>query len=137
MTAENIARFIHEISRLIGFAFRPEGAGLRQTEESRVQHRAGPGRRGRDRGISRERAFIWDFFAVLAASLFAVFLFTVFGGYSLLLWCQRSLLMVVPPAVVLAVLVWTFLKMDDKITALQKRVEELEAAQKNAEESEK
>ena len=57
------------------------------------------------------------FFAVLAASLFAVFLFTVFGGYSLLLWCQQSLLMVVPPAVVLAVLVWTFLKMDDKITA--------------------
>jgi len=55
----------------------------------------------------------------------------------LLLWCQQSLLMVVPPAVVLAVLVWTFLKMDDKITALQKRVEELEAAQKNAEESEK
>ena len=50
------------------------------------------------------------FFAVLAASLFAVFLFTVFGGYSLLLWCQQSLLMVVPPAVVLAVLVWTFLK---------------------------
>ena len=42
------------------------------------------------------------FFAVLAASLFAVFLFTVFGGYSLLLWCQQSLLMVVPPAVVLA-----------------------------------
>ena len=70
------------------------------------------------------------FFAVLAASLFAVFLFTVFGGYSLLLWCQQSLLMVVPPAVVLAVLVWTFLKMDDKITALQKQVEELEAAQK-------
>ena len=62
------------------------------------------------------------FFAVLAASLFAVFLFTVFGGYSLLLWCQQSLWMVVPPAVVLAVLVWT---------------EELEAAQKNAEESEK
>ena len=29
------------------------------------------------------------FFAVLAASLFAVFLFTVFGGYSLLLWCQQ------------------------------------------------
>ena len=77
------------------------------------------------------------FFAVLAASLFAVFLFTVFGGYSLLLWCQQSLLMVVPPAVVLAVLVWTFLKMDDKITALQKRVEELEDAQKKAEKLEK
>ena len=61
------------------------------------------------------------FFAVLAASLFAVFLFTVFGGYSLLLWCQQSLWMIVPPAVVLAVLVWAFLKMDDKITALQKR----------------
>ena len=59
------------------------------------------------------------FFAVLAASLFAVFLFTVFGGYSLLLWCQQSLWMVVPPALVLAVLVWTFLKMDDKITALK------------------
>ena len=68
------------------------------------------------------------FFAVLAASLFAVFIFTVFGGYSLLLWCQQSLWMVVPPALVLAVLVWTFLKMDDKITALQKRVDELEAA---------
>ena len=57
------------------------------------------------------------FLAVLAASLFAVFIFTVFGGYSLLLWCQQSLWMVVPPALVLAVLVWTFLKMDDKITA--------------------
>ena len=73
------------------------------------------------------------FFAVLAASLFAVFIFTVFGGYSLLLWCQQSLWMVVPPALVLAVLVWTFLKMDDKITALQKRVDELEAAQKSTE----
>ena len=71
------------------------------------------------------------FFAVLAASLFAVFLFTVFGGYSLLLWCQQSLWMVVPPALVLAVLVWTFLKMDEK------RVDELEAAQKNAENPEK
>ena len=39
---------------------------------------------------------------------------------------------VVPPALVLAVLIWTFLKMDDKITALQKRVEELETAQKAA-----
>lgn len=55
----------------------------------------------------------------------------------MLLWCQQSLWMVVPPAVVLAVLVWTFLKMDDKITALQKRVEELEAAQKTAEKPEK
>ena len=78
----------------------------------------------------------WNF-AVLAASLFAVFLFTVFGGYSLLLWCQQSLWMVVPPALVLAVLVWTFLKMDDKITALQKRVDELEAAQKSTEKLEK
>ena len=56
------------------------------------------------------------FFAVLAASLFAVFLFTVFGGYSLLLWCQQSLWMVVPPALVLA---------------------ELEAAQKSTEKTEK
>ena len=77
------------------------------------------------------------FFAVLAASLFFVFLFTVFGGYSLLLWCQQSLWMIVPPALVLAVLIGTFLKMDDKITALQKRVDELEAAQKTAEKSEK
>ena len=66
-----------------------------------------------------------------------MFLFTVFGGYSLLLWCQQSLWMIVPPALVLAVLIWTFLKMDDKITALQKRVDELEAAQKTAEKSEK
>ena len=33
-----------------------------------------------------------------------MFLFTVFGGYSLLLWCQQSLWMIVPPALVLAVL---------------------------------
>lgn len=72
------------------------------------------------------------FFAVFAACLFAVFIFTVFGGYSLLLWCQQSLLMVVPPALVLAVLIWAFIKMDDKITALQKRVDELETAQKAA-----
>ena len=58
----------------------------------------------------------------------------MFGGYSLLLWCQQSLLMIVPPALVLAVLVWAFLKMDDKITALQARVEELEAAQKKTDE---
>ena len=77
------------------------------------------------------------FFAVLAASLYAVFIIIVFGGYSLLLWCQQSLWMVVPPALVLAVLVWTFLKMDDKITALQKRVDELEAAQKSTEKLEK
>ena len=77
------------------------------------------------------------FLAVLAASLFAVFIFTVFGGYSLLLWCQQSLWIVVPPALVLAVLVWTCLKMDDKITALQKRVDELEAAQKSTEKLEK
>ncbi len=37
------------------------------------------------------------FFAVLAASLFAVFIFIVFGGYSLLLWCQQSLWMVFLP----------------------------------------
>ena len=72
------------------------------------------------------------FLAVLAASLFAVFIFIVFGGYSLLLWCQQSLLMVVPPALVIAVLIWAFIKMDDKITALQSRVDELEAAQKAA-----
>lgn len=72
------------------------------------------------------------FFAVLAASLFAVFLFIVFGGYSLLRWCQQSLWMIVPPALVLAILVWTFLKMDDRITALQKRVDELEAARSAA-----
>ena len=77
------------------------------------------------------------FLAVLAACLFAVFIFTVFGGYSLLLWCQQSLWMVVQPALVLAVLIWTFLKMDDKITALQKRVDELEAAQKSTEKLEK
>ena len=34
-------------------------------------------------------------------------------------------------------MIWTFIKMDDKITALQKRLEELEAAQKNAEKPEK
>lgn len=74
------------------------------------------------------------FFAVLVACLFFVFLFTVFGGYSLLLWCQQSLWMIVPPALVLAILIWAFLKMDDKITALQKRVDELEAAQKTSDE---
>ena len=57
--------------------------------------------------------------------------FPVFGGYSLLLYCQQSLLMIVPPALVLAILVWAFLRMDDKITALQKQVDELEATQKN------
>ena len=71
------------------------------------------------------------FFAILTASLFVVFLFPVFGGYSLLLYCQQSLLMIVPPALVLAILVWAFLRMDDKITALQKQVDELEATQKN------
>lgn len=72
------------------------------------------------------------FLAVFIACLFVVFIFTVFGGYSLLLYCQQSLLMVIPPALVLAVLVWAFMKMDDKITALQRRVDELEAAQKES-----
>ena len=77
------------------------------------------------------------FFAVLAASLFAVFIFTVFGGYSLLLWCQQSLWMVVPPALVLAVLVWTVMKIDDKSTAMQKRVDELKKKKKSTEKLEK
>ena len=77
------------------------------------------------------------FLAVFIACLFGVFIFTVFGGYSLLLYCQQSLLMVIPPALVLAVLVWVFMKMDDKITALQHRVDELEAAQKEASETTK
>ena len=72
------------------------------------------------------------FLAVFIACLFVVFIFTVFGGYSLLLYCQQSLLMVIPPALVLVVLVWAFMKMDDKITALQRRVDELEAAQKES-----
>ena len=77
------------------------------------------------------------FLAVLIACLFVVFIFTVFGGYSLLLYCQQSLLMIVPPALVLAVLVWAFMKMDDKITALQHRIDELEAAQKESSETTK
>lgn len=75
------------------------------------------------------------FLAVFIACLFFVFIFTVFGGYSLLLYCQQSLLMVIPPALVLSVLVWAFMKMDDKITALQHRVDELEAAQKESSEA--
>ena len=55
----------------------------------------------------------------------------------MLRWCKQSLWMVVTPAMVLTVLVWTFLKMDDKINALQKRVDELEAAQKSKEKIEK
>ena len=73
---------------------------------------------------------------VLTASLFAVFLYCVRRLRPPLL-CVSSPWMIVPPAVVLAVLIWTFLKMDDKITALQKRVGELEAAQKTAEKPEK
>lgn len=75
------------------------------------------------------------FLAVFIACLFFVFIFTVFGGYSLLLYCQQSLLMVIPPALVLSVLVWAFMKMDDKITALKHRVDELEAAQKESSEA--
>lgn len=75
------------------------------------------------------------FLAVFIACLFFVFIFTVFGGYSLLLYCQQSLLMVIPPALVLSVLVWAFMKMDDKIIALQHRVDELEAAQKESSEA--
>ena len=45
--------------------------------------------------------------------------------------------MVIPPALVLAVLVWAFMKMADKITALQHRVDELEAAQKESSETTK
>ena len=75
------------------------------------------------------------FLAVFIACLFFVFIFTVFGGYSLLLYCQQSLLMVIPPALVLSVLVWAFMKTDDKITALQHRVDELEAAQKESSEA--
>ena len=75
------------------------------------------------------------FLAVFIACLFFVFIFTVFGGYSLLLYCQQSLLMVIPPALVLSVLVWALMKMDDKITALQHRVDELEAAQKESSEA--
>ena len=77
------------------------------------------------------------FLAVLAASLFAVFIFIVFGGYSLLLWCQQSLWMVVPPARWRAVVACKFFKMHYILTAMKKRVDELEAAQKSTEKLEK
>ena len=42
-----------------------------------------------------------------------------------------------PVSLGIAFVIWAFWRLDDKVEALQKRVDELEAAQKNAEESEK
>ena len=77
------------------------------------------------------------FLGIFAAALLFLFLFTFFGGSNILDIQHHFYAWMFPVSLGIAFVIWAFWRLDDKVEALQKRVDELEAAQKNAENPEK
>lgn len=77
------------------------------------------------------------FLGIFAAALLFLFLFTFFGGSYFLDIQRHFYAWMFPVGLGIAFVIWAFWRLDDKVEALQKRVDELEAAQKNAENPEK
>ncbi len=69
------------------------------------------------------------FLGIFAATLLFLFLFTFFGGSYFLDIQHHFYAWMFPAGLSIALVVWTLWRMDDKIEALQKRVDELESAQ--------
>jgi len=75
------------------------------------------------------------FLSIFAATLLLLFLFIFFGGFYFLdVQCHVYAWMFLV-SLGITLVVWAFLRLDDKIIALQKRVDELEAAQQKTNES--
>ena len=77
------------------------------------------------------------FLGIFAASLLFLFQFTFFGGSYFLDIQHHFYAWMFPVSLGIAFVIWAFWRLDDKVEALQKRVDELEAAQKSTEKLEK
>lgn len=77
------------------------------------------------------------FLGIFAAALLFLFLFTFFGGSYFLDIQRHFYAWIFPVSLGIAFVIWAFWRLDDKVEALQKRVDELEAAQKSTEKLEK
>lgn len=75
------------------------------------------------------------FLSIFAATLLLLFLFIFFGGFYFLDIQRHVYAWMFLVSLGIALVVWAFLRLDDKIEALQKRVEELEAARLKTDES--
>ena len=74
------------------------------------------------------------FLGIFAAALLFLFLFTFFGGSCFLDIQHHFYAWMFPAALGITLIIWAFWRLDDKIEALQKRVDELEAAQQKTDE---
>lgn len=77
------------------------------------------------------------FLGIFATALLFLFLFTFFGGSYFLDIQHHFYAWMFPASLGIAFVIWAFWRLDDKVEALQKRVDELEAAQKSTEKLEK
>ena len=73
------------------------------------------------------------FLGIFAAVLLALFLFTFFGGSYFLDIQRHFYAWMLPAGLCIALVIWALWRLDDKVEALQKRVDELEARQKTDE----
>ena len=74
--------------------------------------------------------FMKRFAAMFGAALIIVESFLFFGGYALFNFARRPYLTGAAIALIIAVIAQVFVEQDEKITALQKRVKELEERQR-------
>lgn len=74
------------------------------------------------------------FLGIFAVTLLFLFLFTFFGGFYFLDVQHHFYAWMFPVGLGIALVIWAFWRLDDKVETLQKRVAELEAAQQKTNE---
>ena len=74
------------------------------------------------------------FLGIFATALLFLFLFTFFGG-SYFLDIHHFYAWMFPASLGIAFVIWAFWRLDDKVEALQKRVDELETARQKTDEA--
>lgn len=75
------------------------------------------------------------FLGIFATALLFLFLFTFFGGSHFLDIQHHFYAWMFPVSLGIAFVIWAFWRLDDKVEALQKRVDELEAARQKTDEA--
>ena len=75
------------------------------------------------------------FLGIFAATLLFLFLFIFFGGFYFLDVQRHVYAWMFLVSLGITLIIWAFWRLDDKIEALQKRVDELEAARQKTDEA--
>ena len=75
------------------------------------------------------------FLGIFAATLLFLFLFIFFGGFYFLDVQRHVYAWMFLVSLGIALVIWAFWRLDDKVEALQKRVAELEAARQKTDEA--